>query len=128
MIDDASERSCARASVPRGTDAKAEAENLPFARHHDFAPMTSPPRVAFHSTDRKPNSGRASRLITATTACQVKFHREHLRPTHAGHACENWMVVIAASYHGKSDRSVTCCPPPGHRQPSSACRRHQPHA
>src|SRR5262249_58448250 len=35
-----------------GRDAKAEAETLPFARHHDFAPMTSPTRVASHSTDR----------------------------------------------------------------------------
>src|SRR5262249_17268922 len=80
-------------------DAKAAAENLPFARHHDFAPMTSPTRVASHSTDRKPNSVRALKLITATTACQVKLQ---LRRTRAGHSCENWTVVIAASYHGKS--------------------------
>jgi len=35
-----------------GWDAEAEAETLPFARHHDLAPMTSPTRVASHSTDR----------------------------------------------------------------------------
>src|SRR5262249_15145418 len=85
-----------------GRDAKAEAATLPFARHLAFARWPCPPRVPSHSTHRKPNSVRASKLITATTACQVKFHREQLRRTRAGHSCENWTVVIAASYHGKS--------------------------
>jgi hypothetical protein len=103
-------------------DAKAAAENLPFARHHDFAPMTSPTRVASHATHRKPNSSRASKWITATTACQVKFHRERLRPTRTGHLRENWMVAHCRKLSPQVNRSVTCCPPPGHPQPSSAGR------
>ena len=103
-------------------DAKAAAENLPFARHHDFAPMTSPTPVASHSTYRKPNSVRASKLITATTACQVKFHRERLRPTRTGHLRENWMVAHCRKLSPQVNRSVTGCPPPGHPQPSSAGR------
>jgi hypothetical protein len=83
-------------------DAESAAENLPFARHHDFAPMTSPTRVASHANDRKPNSGRASKLITATTACQVKFDREQLRPRRAGHPCKIGWSRIAASYQGNS--------------------------
>src|SRR5262249_10883665 len=63
----------------------------------------------------KPNSVRASKWITATSACQVKFRCEQPRPARAGHSCEN-IVAHSSKLSGQVTRSVTGCPPYPHRR------------
>src|SRR5262249_62115048 len=86
---DGGDCSSARAIVPGGMGCRSGGRN--------FA-LRAPPRPCAHDVAdtgglplnrSKPNSVRASKWITATSACQVKFRCEQPRPARAGHSCEN---------------------------------------